>query len=168
MYSSSARTRRCIPLTEEVMEDKIYSECHRFLGDRCYMHDSLDFDRAHNELVFFDAALRGSANKDINTACRDLIRAFVCNYYYLGCNPETRLAQGICAESCVEYAEVGDCAASFAWLSRFAARTQLVFVFTPQCDDPLWYIKLHDSSLENITLDSGHCLNLSGNIIKSI
>ena len=140
----------------------MYDVCRPFLRERCFLHDYLDYERARDELSFLNAALLGSSDIHINTECRDVIRAFVCNYYYVGCNSRTRLAQGICAGSCADYVETGDCAPSFAWLANFALATGSSFVFTPECDNPLWYVKVHDPSLENITLDQEGCINMSG------
>ena len=138
------------------------NECRPFLRNRCFMYDYLDYEAARDELRFLNAALLGSSNVHIKFECRDVIRAFVCNYYYVGCNRRTRLAQGICAESCAEYVENGDCASSFAWLANFAVSAGNTFVFTPECDNPLWYVKVHDPTLKNVTLDREGCINISG------
>lgn len=122
----------------------------------------LNFDLALSELHILNAALESSSGPLIHRECWDVIRAFVCNYYYVGCSPRTRLPQGICRESCVEYFENGDCAASLAWLVTFAADTGGSFVFTPDCDDPLWKVKVDNPAMENVTLDQEGCTNMSG------
>ena len=131
------------------------------------MHDLLDFETTHTELRFLNAALLGTADRHIRRDCHDVIRAFVCNYYYVGCNSKTRKVQGICADSCAEYVENGDCAPSFEWLANFAVATGNGFVFTPECDNPLWYVKAQDPSLENITPDSEACIDISGTALLS-
>ena len=153
---------RCIPLTEKILDEKIYDECHPFLSNRCYISDYLDYDRARSELSLLNAALLGSSPRHIQRECWDVIRAFVCNYYYVGCNKSTRLQQGICVDSCAEFVQNGDCAPSFVWLANFAVATGSSFVFTPECDNPLWYVAVHDPSLENVTVDREGCINVSG------
>lgn len=128
------------------------------------MYDyGLDFQLALNELSILNTALVSSGGPRVLRGCWDVIRAFVCNYYYVGCNPRTRLPLGICRESCIEYVQNGDCASSIAWLVSFAETTGGRFVFTPDCDDPLWKIKVQNPSMENTTvLDQEGCINMSG------
>ena len=155
-----------MPLDEYNLRENVFDLCVPFVQNRCYMQDyGVDFAKTKEELRFLNAALQGSSETHIRRACWDVIRAFVCNYYYVGCNRRTRLAQGICRESCVEYVEDGSCADSFAWLANFAISTGNSFVFTPECDDPLWYVKTQKPT-EDVTLDVEQCINMSGIVLR--
>ena len=154
---------RCVPLDDYNLTEKVFDLCEPFMRNRCYLYDyGLDFELAMKELDLLNAALLGSADRHIRTPCRDVIRAFVCNYYYVGCNPSTRLPQGICEDSCIEYVHDGDCASSFAWLVGFVESTGSSFVFTPDCDDPLWLVAVKNPAMANVTLETEQCINMSG------
>lgn len=144
------------------LRENVFDVCVPFLWNRCYMQDyGLDFGKTKEELRFLNSVLQGTSVRQIPIVCRDVIRALVCNYYYVGCNTRTRLAQGICRESCVEYVEDGDCAESIAWLANFAVTSGNAFVFTPNCSDPLWYVKTQ-RTMEDVTLDVEQCIDMSG------
>lgn len=152
---------RCIKLN--ATNDRVFDICKPFLGNKCYLYDyGLNYEKAMNDLGLLNAALVGSSENHIQRDCWDVIRAFICNYYYIGCSQQTRLAQGICAESCVEYVEYGSCAPSFSWLVNFTASIGSTFVFTPDCDNPLWNIPVQNPLKNNAVLDKQNCINMSG------
>lgn len=154
---------RCLPLDDYNLQQNVFDVCEPFLRNSCYMYDyGLNFVLALSELGILNTALSTSGPAIVRKECRDVIRAFVCNYYYIGCNPRTRQPQGICRESCIEYVQKGDCAASFDWLINFAAKTEGRFVFTPDCNDPLWKVKVDFPATENVTLDQEGCIDMSG------
>ena len=135
------------------------------MSNRCFLYDyGLDFKQAMAKLNEYNTNLLLISDTYIRRDCWDVIRAFVCNYYYISCNPLTRLPQGICKNVCVQYTLNGNCADSFVWLNGLAKFPESDFIFNSDCDDPLWMVAETNPALANVTLDTDECIELTGNM----
>lgn len=141
----------------------MFDVCEPFLTETCYLYDyGIDFEEIQLTLTLLDGALRTTFDAHIPVVCRDVLRAFVCNYIYISCNPSNNLPQGICKQDCIDYTIEGDCKGAFQELVSTSKLYGDGFAFIHNCDDPLWNIRIQNPELVNITMDPDSCISLSG------
>ena len=149
-------------MDEYNLRENVYDVCEPFLVEACYLYDyGIDFQEVQLTLSLLDAVLK-SSSKEYVVACQEVMRAFVCNYVYVGCNPSTSLPQGVCKQDCINYAIEGDCKNAFQRIILLAENFGEGFTFILDCEDPLWNVKIMNPELVNITMDPNSCISLSG------
>ena len=152
---------RCIPLTKENLEEYVYSGCHPFMTQQCYLLNyTVDY-----KMLIFNATQRSIFLTGSYLAfpeCHELVIALLCARAYPDCNPLTQLPIGLCPHECVKYIQQGFSKQSFANMAQKLTESRISN--TPfrdlSCDNPLIFIQNLDQSFVNHSVDS-RCLTFS-------
>ena len=126
---------RCVPLTGDIT-DFINPRCHEYFPrneNYIYIYYGLDVAELYFFLSAYDAILERETD-----ICQQKLLLYVCNYAYVGCNPDTGDPQGICESDCLSLMneECGDALVS----------ASLTTAFTFVCNDTLQYLRTMDEA----------------------
>ena len=131
--------------------------CLPFLPNSHIYDYGENFEFLKIQLNVLDAAQQSSNTPEY---CQGVLRAYVCNYAYPGCNTMNGEPRGICEEDCITVS-TGECKTFFNNIPVIAGSAG--FVFDPRCDNTL--INLQTVYNQNFTYNSQDCTSVQGNLL---
>lgn len=157
-YLFAHHLNRCILVSDAIKDSLIFDVCITYIAsDKWFIYDyGIDYEELKEDLELINA---GSKTLSLATPyCKDLLRAYLCNYVYPGCSNVTGLPQGICKEDCRRYV-LSDACIGFSVLEQVTHSIGRL-TFTRQCDNTLLLLQDYDINTGNI--DHSDCFNITG------
>ena len=124
-----------------------------FPEDKCFIYNyTMEFVTLKQSLDLLNNALSTAQG---SLYCMDVLRAYVCNYVYPGCNSFNGLPQGICTPECERYVH-NECARDFNTLFQVIQVTdQTLITINDECDNTVEFTGVMNQ-------DPSDCFNITG------
>ncbi len=137
----------------------LFGACEESVSQPHLYHFLEDYSCLNNNLYILENTLAAST---ATTFCKTLLRAYVCNYAYPACDPDTNEPIGICTGNCLDFFFGTVCSSEVDVLVTFSGQTS-GFKFLEQCNNTLVFVK--DSGLRSVNTvnqSQEECVNISG------